>query len=49
MELGAISMMVYGLREREQILEIFEMVTDRRRRRRSGADRAVCGWADGPG
>ncbi|HVV29439.1 MAG TPA: NADH-quinone oxidoreductase subunit D [Mycobacteriales bacterium] len=27
MELGAISMMLYGFREREQILDIFEMVT----------------------
>jgi NADH-quinone oxidoreductase subunit D len=27
MELGALSMMIYGFREREQILDIFEMVT----------------------
>ena len=30
MELGAISMMIYGFREREQILDIFEMVTGAR-------------------
>ena len=27
MELGAISMMLYGFREREYILDIFEMIT----------------------
>ncbi|MGI5240190.1 NADH-quinone oxidoreductase subunit D [Dactylosporangium sp. CA-139066] len=30
MELGALSMMIYGFREREQILDIFEMITGAR-------------------
>ena len=54
MELGAISMMLYGFREREYILDIFEMITGLRMNHgvrpagRRGAGRAGRGDREDP-